>query len=581
MRNLFVLLSFSLSALAYAPAGRAALNLDEPAVLLAKAGQGKNELRDVINQIDQNLAEMRDVRTFDKYFFLLDDLQTLADRFNLNSIYPDAVKKLGGRMVQKGVNWLDIIHDSREKILYYHRWMIEPQPAFAFLYSVDLQLKAPNTDPELLKIGAENLEAALVYADQRWPNENSLRLLYRSTLSDIAIRILKDPNLPEAEVLFWLTKIYSPNAMTEIVVDIQNKVFSLTADQKADLHLYLKRLSTIYAHVTTGRFAAPDSLLSQIGDTIVDLIIRSFRFQERLSDEEYERALAMMQKRHFASLANAWTTLNQAPGEDFANYYIQRAFRFILALQNIGMNTEAELLSRIITQKASSILARHYDLEGLWEITDSKGRRWFLNIIYPNENYIFVNLVQIGGLSLPMYYVAYDMKVGGFIATRRGIDPDLAPNIPLRFFPREDGTLDLIYLFKPDADPVMKARKVQKYPDVFKQKRDPAPDLNGVYEGELTIEPGNTQPIRFSVTVINSETIANLQHPSFMGTFNYGSDGRGGVLYITRGNDMLLGYWMHLRATLTDDGYLTGYMIMGNRGLLPTPIRWKKVRSIL
>ncbi len=557
----------------------AELHLAEPKDLLAKASFDKNQLRDVINDIDQSLADMRDAPTFDKYFFMLDDLQVLADRLNLETIYPEAVKKLGGRMVQKGVNWLDLIHDSKDKILYYHRWMIEPQPAFAFLYSVEMQIKEePNY--LLLKKGAENLEAALLYADQKWPHENALRLLYRNTASDMAVKILKTSDLPETEVLFWLGKIYTPEAMIEITIDLQNRVYALTEDHKTDIHSLLKRLSTISRHISTGSFAAPENLTSQIGDTIVDLLMKSFRFQEKISDDEYDSALAMMQKRHYSSLANSWTTIEKAPSGDFAYYFIQRAFKFIIALKKVGLPTEAELLSRVITQKSAALLSYHYQLEGLWEMTDSKGRKWHLNIIFANENYLFADISQEGGLSMPLFSVAYDINIGGFIATRRGVDPDSAPNIPIRFFPNEDGTLRVVQPFPVDADPEMTAKKVQSYPNLFTQAQEPAPDLNGIYEGNLTLDRGGSQKVRLVVTVINSDVIANLQHPSYVATFNYGNDATGGVLYLTRGNDTPLGFWMHLRAKLDDKGNLNGYVIMGDRGMMPTPFHLKKVRSI-
>jgi hypothetical protein len=50
------------------------LRLDPPDVLLSRASQNRQELRDAVISIQQQLPEMRSQAIFESYFFLLDDL---------------------------------------------------------------------------------------------------------------------------------------------------------------------------------------------------------------------------------------------------------------------------------------------------------------------------------------------------------------------------------------------------------------------------------------------------------------------------------------------------------------------------
>lgn len=132
------LLSIMLSCLIFFSLGivvRADLNLDNPQALVSRAALNKNELRQVINDIDLDLSEMRDQATFEKYFFMLDDLQAHAVKIDLDSIYSNAVRKVGNRTVQKGVNWLDIFKTSQAHLIYYEKWMSDYQTASSLLYT--------------------------------------------------------------------------------------------------------------------------------------------------------------------------------------------------------------------------------------------------------------------------------------------------------------------------------------------------------------------------------------------------------------------------------------------------------------
>ena len=558
----------------------AELQLDTPQNLISQAKQGKSQLRDVINAIDQNLAEIRDVQTFDQYFFILDDLQVISDDVKLNTIYPDGVKKLGHRMVQKGINWLHIGTDSVDKLIYYHRWMSEPQPAFAALYSFEMQLKDLKELSDM-EAASTKLEQLLTFSTQKWPVETSLLRLYRDILSDLAVKVLKTPSLAEEDVLFWITKIYRSESLSEVTVKIQDQIYQTNEDNKQQLHVALTRLFYLYEHSKKLDSGVSEGLQNQIGDSGVDLFLRSLRFNEMLSNQEFQQLLSLFSKRHYVSLAAAWSLYDQVPKAELAMDFMQKSFIFIQKLREMGLTAEANSLSRSITGKAASTFARAYNIEGYWEMKDRHGKKWSLNIIFADEDLIFANFAGQEDFSYPMFYVAYDMENSGFVAALRATDSDQSSNIPIRFFPQEDGTLKVINMVSPKADQVMIAQKKQTYPDLFTQKQlDSKANFNGIYEGTLEIIPGVPRKIEMAITTFNEHAVGNLKHPSFFATFNYGSNGKDNVLYLTRGNSNVLGSWMHLRLQIDENKNLVGYLIDGATGLNKKQIRWKKVREL-
>ena len=559
----------------------AELRLDPPQTLVSRAEQGKNQLRDVLNEIDQNLTEIRDGRTFDTYFALMDRLQELAHLYDLDSIYPGAVKKVANRMVIKGVNWLDVVTSSKEKVLYYHRWMAEPQPAFGFLYAAALRVKEEE-NYENLKAAAINLQAALLMADEKWVDERSLRLLYRSTISGLAAKVLKKKDLAETETEFWISKLYSAEAMSEIVTYLQGQVYEIRAETKSTLHWATGRARLLYGQASLPTFGAPEALLSQIGDTAVDIVMKSFRFEERLTDEEYEGLLSVMTPRHFAALANSWAAIGKVPKGPFGAYYIQRAFKFIAKLEALSLRAEAILLSTAITEKAAAILGRQDKIEGKWAMKDASGMEWTLVVIHASDDLVFASFSDTNRFTHRAYYhVVYDMKRGGYIATERIIDTDNSPNLPLRFVPTGENEMIVEDLMFP-RHAKMKAKRVQSFPDYIGAVTENAPDMNGVYEGEIVIPGGTRTHVTLVVTVFNGYSVGNMRflNGHSNSTFNYGSPATDGSIYLTRGSDSYRasGTWMHLRGVLDKDGYLRGHTIYGHEGLVTQKFKLKKTK---
>ena len=127
----------------------AEVKLEPPQALLRRAEMSRAEAREVILDIQANVSEFVDPQTFDSYFYILDDLQKIADEKGVNEIYPNAVRTLGQQMVANGIRWLTASRDSLDRIMYYHRWM-NVEIAASFLSNVELEEKTLSPSESLV-----------------------------------------------------------------------------------------------------------------------------------------------------------------------------------------------------------------------------------------------------------------------------------------------------------------------------------------------------------------------------------------------------------------------------------------------
>ena len=210
--TLFLAFTFSLSAFAE-------LYLDSPQKLLSRASQGRIPLREVILDIQQNYPEMRDPVVFESYFYMLDDLKELSVKHRLDEIFPQAVEKLGTRLAGHGLKWLSIGRHSTEKIMYYQRWMgVEEATVYCEMMDFEIKNLAKETE---FRQAAANVDAIIAYFSKRYPDRRDLHLVTHRIITDIANRFLKNPDVTEADIQFWLGKIAIASGFSEYIEYLQ------------------------------------------------------------------------------------------------------------------------------------------------------------------------------------------------------------------------------------------------------------------------------------------------------------------------------------------------------------------------
>ena len=248
---------------------QAALNLAPPQDLLKKAAQDRRQLREVLLDMQQNIPEMRDPKTFDSYFFILADLQKLADKLQLNAIFPKAVEATGLKMVAHGIRWLDVSQRPLSDALYYQSYA-DADVMSRFLAELELQVRNLRNSQARLKAVAINLEGMLPAAEKQFEERRDVRISMRQILSSIAIKFLKTEQLSNDEAAFWISKISLPTAYSEYIEALNESVLDTLPKDAAGLSLLSKRLRELGKKIAAETYPLPTYVSAGWGDTSVE-----------------------------------------------------------------------------------------------------------------------------------------------------------------------------------------------------------------------------------------------------------------------------------------------------------------------
>lgn len=553
--SIALILSFSTGS------ANAEIQLESPALLMKRAETGRIQLREVILDITKNLPEIRDPRTFDSYFELLDGLQELAVRHRLDEIYPGAVPALGEKMVANGVRWLKIEEDSTDRVLNYHRWM-NADIASSFQGEIERE-SLDEKDPAKLRVLAINTEAVARWAEKRFPDQARMNNNYWRILSDVAGRFLKITTLSEEEIAFWIAKVTYPEPFAMVLEGLQKELFLMNPENRSIGHRILIRLGQIRTQVDAAGNRMPFHIHSMIGEVAVELILRMTKFEEKFAPGEFASALKLLQNRFLQGLGTQWISRNKVPSGEYALEYFSISRALALALFDAGFPSESDQLNAYIGKIAAPIMGRKLDIEGTYELKDKKGKKWKFSLALARETLYFAALNdESGAVHKPFLYVEYDFNSGGFVASAREKDSDPQPIWTLRF--KIDGkNIEVTDPWgEPDLYP-MKGVKTQSYPDFFTFPPEAATDPAGRYEGVVTFSNNLKSKMTLIVTSFNGYTTARLtDHKNLQLDLNVGSHATNGILYLTTG--VKRATWTQLRGIIKNGEY-RGVVIIGGR----------------
>lgn len=551
-----------------------ALNLPAPKDLLAKATQSRVALREVILDMDLNIPEMRDPATFEGYFFLLDDLQRLSIKFNLNDYYPQAVEGLGLRMAANGMRWLDVTRVTPEKTAFYVKWM-DGDNLSRLLGMVEYQLESV-TDKTALMNMARNIEFVLPIIDRQAASLPYVQMGFRRLLSDAAVTVLKAPNLTVNEVEFWIAKIRLSSSAAEYMDYLNMGIYSLNSANKDMSHEYLDHVLKLTKQLNNLSETVPSWLANSVADATVELLLRMVKLEEQFYAGEFEGALASLRIRQMQSLILQWMTQEKLPGKDYVFHYLALSRVLVERARDVGLGKDADELAKWLSRAAAPILAKQQDLEGRYELYDQTGRKYFFTIATARENVLIAALGDAtGAVYKPFFNVTYDVN-GGFVASEREPDLDHDQNHPVKFEMDSDGVLTVVDLFSRRSTYILKGKKVKNLPDVWSTALPNAPRADGFYEGNLTFPDGQIRKVRVIVTSFNGYTLGRLDSEDGLTVdFNIGSRGNDGTLLLTSGRSSG-GTWVQLRANVTTEGLMT-YVLIGARHETPKPSLLKRV----
>ncbi len=541
----------------------ASLNLPTPEVLLKKAGQNRTALREVVLDLEFNVPEMRDPATFEKYFQLLDQLQSLSVSSGLEEFFPLIVNNLGLNMVSSGMRWLDATKDSPTKLAYYIKWM-DAETLARFLGLVEYQMDVVK-DPVRLQMMAENLEAVLPLVDQKASSLPYVQLGFRRLISDSAVALLKTETLSAAQVSIWLKKIKISSSFSEYLDYLNQGIYSLNPNNKTFGHVYLNRLSQLSIQANNMSESAPNWLLNGVGDSIMEVVLRMVRFNEVFALPEFSNALGTLRTRHLQGLAQQWMAQEKLPAADYVEHYLQLSRILIERTKTVGLKKESDDLSKWLSKAAAPVMAQQLNLEGQYLVKNEKGEKWFFTVAVAKENSMVAALADAKGLVVkPFFNVSFNLQDDGFVASERDPDLDHEQNPPVKFSVDKNGQITVTDPYVRSGSRVLKGHKIQSFTDLWKTANVNAPTADGTYEGSLFLPGGNEIKVRLVITTFNGYTTGRIDSDNLAIDLNIGSQGNDGVVILTSGRKVGRS-WFQLRANVTDKG-LNAYTVVGGKG---------------
>lgn len=545
----------------------AGLALPDPSELMAKAQESRVSLREVILDIDMNIPEMRDPATFEKYFFLLDELALLSDKFKMNEYYPNLVKDLGQHMVANGMRWLDITKDPVEKIQYYVKRM-DADILGRFLSVLEYELVMVK-DVNLLKTAAVNIEVLIPLADERADGQPYLKLGFRRLVTDIAARMLRDNDLSSEDENFWVTKLKLASSMSEYLDSLNQQIYKWNSTNKEAGYLYLGRLLLLSEQMYKLSEATPTYLITAVGDSIVEVLVRAVRLEVGIDLNTFSKALATLSARQIQSLMQQWTTSDKIPSQNFALKYIDYSGALIKKASVFGLQSETEILQKWLGETLAALMGQKNKIEGHYRVYNEKGEVYYFTIVFAKEKTLVASLSDEKGFFYKTFFnISYNINTAEFIASQKIPDSSETPNIAVKFTVTEDGAITILDNYPRRGSSRFKGSKVQDFTHFQPLTNGLAGPIDGTFAGVLYLPSGKTLDVKLIVSSFEGYSVGRLNGDLFTGDFSIGTKSTDGVLTLTTG--LAPGAsWLQLRGQLTEDGLKT-CVIVGGKGQGPS-----------
>ncbi len=553
----------------------AKLNLDTPEHLLQKASTDRQQLRDVVLSIDEQLPEMRDLKTFESYFLILDQLQLDSDRLGLDDLFPGAVLSVGTKMVSFGIKWVDLSVMTQDKLSYYIKWM--DVECLANLLGYSAYYSKQMTDPVLLKNLSSNVDFIIQNTALILKNRYDVQIGFRDLSSAIAIKFLMNANLTDEEISYWANKIYTSQGLSLYLDQTQAKIFSLNSDNKKFIHPLFSYLQLAY-QISDRLIDSPLSYLrDHICDLSVELIKKSFEQTELLTSDEIKSTVSNLSARHLQSLTNLLTTMTEPVIYKNSSAVVAVSSLLVTALNDKNLMTEANGLNLFLSRISAALTVDRLQGEGTYEFRDQTNQLWKLSIIKTHPFELIAALSNENWNLYQSYYsVKYSLAEDLFTASNSLSDADgsnMLSVITFKMLP--DHSLILTDVFastqlKEIKGNLTQALKSLNYSPKLNIRR------NDVYEGDF-IFGSDQKPTHVEMTVQSDGINATARIRDEYGLiydFMTGSFNENKEFNLTSGR-LKSTSWAHIRGTI-DENQLTATLMVGGKGFISNTFTLKR-----
>lgn len=546
---------------------QAVLNLDTPENLLKKAATDRQQLRDVVLSIEQQLPEMRDMKTFESYFFLLDELKMDADRLGLDDLYPGAIQSIGTRMAAFGIKWVDLSLMPTERVAYYIKWMQVED--FANLLSYSAYQMQKITDPILLEKFSENVDYIIQNTTVVLKDRFDIMIGYRDLSSSIAIRFILNPNLSPEDVQRWARHIYTSQGLSFFIDKIQKNIYDITPEAKNSVHRLFIYLQISY-QISDRLIDSPlSNSRDHISDLAIELIKKSYELTEPLNlESEINPIITQLSAHQLQSLATTLTSLSEPLILKNADAFVNMGTLLLKSLNQNGLNSESASLGLFLDRMAAGIAIASSAAEGTYEFVDASKDTWKLTLL---KSHPFEVMVALSNEKKSFYISYYSIKysTADQVFTASNIDPNtdtpsLLSVITFKLLPNH--TIELSDIFgsrlKQITGTLTQALPALTFTDPSNLRR------NDIYEGDIIF--GTTTKARHVTLTIQSDGVSYLarlkDELGVIYDFTTGSASSHKEFSLTTAR-LQNTTWAHMRGTM-DENELKARIVVGGKGFV-------------
>lgn len=533
--------------------------------LLGEAQAGRRELLDALLKLKDNVRELRDQKTFDEFFVLLDQFETLADQENLHMIYPNAVGEVGKTMIMHGSRWLKVAHDSEEKILSYMRWA-DLTAALQFQRQVIEEIdKIKN--PELFKKAFSNLQALEAWAAENFADDLYLLPIYQKTISEISFNALTTIDIrDEQEWSFWISGVNNQDSAQDYVAYLNEKILAeqLKAEDAAHWFSLVNALGEQLQDIQR----LSSSVRHNFGVLFADLTAKAIASEYTIDPTVFNKTVSLLDASSVRSLAFRWTNPEKAPTDQYATTLVPLSKSIYNRSKDLKLGQTALEIERFISGSLSAAFVSQNGIEGTYKLTGN-GRTWKFTILRDSEQRLIAALCDDKGVvCFTFFNVQYNVQDNKFYASERVPDDDFYNNIPaiIEFGDNDSISIELPYAYRVGTH--ISGHKVESYENYMANPFMDANLMSGTYTGQLKLKSGSREMILI-LNTLGEHTVGRMESSDGHLVFNFGrgNDGNIGYLYLTTGQNSRRS-WTHLRLKQINDDEITGVLISGGKGVL-------------
>lgn len=545
----------------------ALLNLDSPAALVQKAALSRSDLRDVILTLGQQVPEMRDQDTFESYFFILDQLDMNARDFNLDDIYPGAVKSLGKQMSLFSIKWVDLSLMPANKLSYYMKWLDIDSYTNLLATTNYLLLTINKTDISRLQVLATNIDSILTNAMPMIEVRPDLVLGYRDMISNVAITVLQTKNLSDADKDFWFSKIYTTTGLNLYLDLVQKQIYAIDSTSTDLFQKSYLNLKQSFEKIKNLSDSQPSWIKEKTMDMSIELIKKSFEFNLILDQSQIDFILPQFTTKYLQSLSSVLTFMPPNLLTSNAGNLEKLTASLLPLLTKNNLTIEATQLNLSIGKVLATLKINALKREGTYKLTDKMGRTWNFTLLQTTATDFAATLSDSSLVVFKNFLsIKYDIKSQLFTAARSQFQSDTSLSNPVIQFKFKNDQIIIIDPFATSGADLLTGPLAEKVQN-FSFLNISTDHFSDSYHGEIKFLKSDAKTKVDLIIQSSGDSLTGMLRDS-VGTiynFNSGTLNTDGSVILNTGLFPSTS-WAQVRGKIMN-GQIEGVVIIAGRGI--------------